>query len=464
MASTAPSTEPLANSDDGLGSAPWIVELTIAQAVRRAERAFAGVRVGFCSLVLCLFLFTQPHGSPDFAGRLLMEAAVFALGVGFSLWMTSRTARGPLGESALLASVTVDALLCLVGLGSNLFARDFPGLLAGPDVAIVPLVVITSIFRVSWRAAWTSSAACTLGLAALLALETRLGLQHAIEPLLLLFVYLLAATGVALFGVRRARQMFERVGQTARRAERARSSVLSLLEDHHDLRSILCDLQLQAERLVEKTAERSSSVGSSVGNPTGTNAEPLLRVVAELSRASGRTRDRAVEALAGMERPEPGRLREALTAASEQLRSRHPEIELSVDAPEAERRVPFPGGTEGLERLLLQLLINAAEGDGARGARAIVIRLLRSPTGLIELAIDDDGPGFSDALLGSAGRERGTSSKHGSAGLGLWLCRGALRTVGGELSVGNLQQGGARVRLSLPVLAPSSSSGRPGRP
>jgi signal transduction histidine kinase len=313
--------------------------------------------------------------------------------------------------------------------------------LSSPDVAVVPLVVGTSIFRVSWRAAFASSLACSAGVAALLALEAHLGLELPLDRLLLLSLYLLAATAVALFGVRRARQMFERVGQTAQNAERARSSVLSLLEDHHDLRSILCDLQLQAERLGEDLTKGSEST------------IPLLRAIEELSRASGRSRERALEALAGMERPSPCRLDDAVTAAARLVAARHPEVAVTVDPSGTAQLVPFPGGSQGLERLIVQLMINAVEGNGTTGARSVTIRRVPGPAGLVELAIEDDGPGFSESLTSSAGRERGTSTKPGSAGLGLWLCRGALRTVGGELSVTNLAPRGARLQITLPLLA-----------
>lgn len=73
--------------------------------------------------------------------------------------------------------------------------------------------------------------------------------------------------------------------------------------------------------------------------------------------------------------------------------------------------------------------------------------------GMVEVHVLDDGPGFSDELLGSAlerfvrqspGRERG------GTGLGLAITAAVIRAHGGEIGLRNRPEGGADVWLRLP--------------
>ena len=81
------------------------------------------------------------------------------------------------------------------------------------------------------------------------------------------------------------------------------------------------------------------------------------------------------------------------------------------------------------------------------------------------IVIEDDGPGIPDAeiervfqpfvrLEESRGRETGGS------GLGLTIARAVIRSHGGEIVLANRPEGGLRVTIRLPKLAPSSDHWR----
>ncbi len=72
--------------------------------------------------------------------------------------------------------------------------------------------------------------------------------------------------------------------------------------------------------------------------------------------------------------------------------------------------------------------------------------------GMVRISVTDSGPGFAEAdrerLLRP--RERGTT---GGAGLGLAIASSTARSQGGQLTVTDAPEGGARVILDLPATA-----------
>jgi two-component system OmpR family sensor kinase len=99
-------------------------------------------------------------------------------------------------------------------------------------------------------------------------------------------------------------------------------------------------------------------------------------------------------------------------------------------------------------RALLNLLDNAKKH--AHGVSALVIEQKK---GEIILAVDDDGPGFTDGDLPKVFETfvRGERSAGSSLGLGLSLVQRIARAHGGRAWAENRPQGGARVAFSLSV-------------
>jgi signal transduction histidine kinase len=420
----------------------WIVNLTIAQATTRTERRFAWLRIAFCLTALAVFLLHLVRYPGDVhSSQVPVELSIMALGVVLSAWVLGHTRARLITDSVKLVAAAVDGLMVTVALGSNQLspAGTYDGLLSSLDVAIAPLTILTSVLRVSPRAVATSSAVISIGVGALLAVDAARGLS--VAPKLPLYaIYHLMAVLLAHYFTARAREIFGRVGQVAVRAEGARRSVRALLEDHHDLRSVLTNLQLGADRLHEAlvNGEERSRVAT---------LEASLGVgIAALTKGADTTRSRALQALEGADQPSRASVDEALRQATVDAEGVAPGLVIRFDAKPIATPVLFGGGTPALARLFLHLLVNAREGNGTTNASTVRLTT-RARRGVVEIDVADDGPGFSPGLLEKLGQERGFTTKAGSSGIGLWLAHSSLLAAGGSLTLSN--EDGARVRIVL---------------
>lgn len=107
-----------------------------------------------------------------------------------------------------------------------------------------------------------------------------------------------------------------------------------------------------------------------------------------------------------------------------------------------------------LKQVFSALLDNAQEA----GARHLEVRAAADADGLF-IAFEDDGPGFSPAILEKLGQPYQSTKARAGAGLGLFLLVNVVRKLGGTVVATNrpgAAGGGAMVRLTLPIdaLAP----------
>lgn len=127
--------------------------------------------------------------------------------------------------------------------------------------------------------------------------------------------------------------------------------------------------------------------------------------------------------------------------AVQALRSRHPELELSVDLPD--EPVMVLGSPTGLRLLLDNLLQNATRHGGGRVALAL------EPGA--RLIVDDDGPGVApeerERIFGRFAR--GEGARGGGSGLGLAIAAQQARLHGGSLTVEDAPLGGARFVVAV---------------
>jgi two-component system sensor histidine kinase KdpD len=70
--------------------------------------------------------------------------------------------------------------------------------------------------------------------------------------------------------------------------------------------------------------------------------------------------------------------------------------------------------------------------------------------------VEDNGPGFPPELLDRVFNKffRVDNSRAGGLGLGLSIVKGLVEAHGGTVSVGNIQQGGARFSIKIPTEIP----------
>ncbi len=104
-----------------------------------------------------------------------------------------------------------------------------------------------------------------------------------------------------------------------------------------------------------------------------------------------------------------------------------------------------------MEQVLLNLLINAATAMGGTGSIEISARRLEpgpADTEMIELCVDDEGPGIPEADLTRIFDPFFTTTQ--GTGLGLSISYGIIRAHGGRLLAANRPRGGARFTVELP--------------
>lgn len=109
---------------------------------------------------------------------------------------------------------------------------------------------------------------------------------------------------------------------------------------------------------------------------------------------------------------------------------------------------------QGLRQALLNLLINGVQAVGPGGGVRITAQ---AGDGVLQLVVDDDGPGLSEDALEHA-FDPFYTTKQAGIGLGLSIAFQIVDQLGGDLRAENREEGGARFSLVLP-LRPASSAG-----
>jgi len=121
-------------------------------------------------------------------------------------------------------------------------------------------------------------------------------------------------------------------------------------------------------------------------------------------------------------------------------------LEVRADLPPG-RLMLDPGP---LQDSLLNLILNARDAIEPRGGGHI--RLTARAAGRwLELTVADDGPGFSPDALAQATQPFFTTKKNQGSGLGLSMVYDQTKLAGGTMRLGNGPDGGAQVRLRLPL-------------
>lgn len=125
--------------------------------------------------------------------------------------------------------------------------------------------------------------------------------------------------------------------------------------------------------------------------------------------------------------------------------SRFRDIELALALEDGLSRVR--GDHERLRQLLLNLLFNAADALGGRGR--IEVRA-RDAGGVVELFVEDDGPGIDTEILDQVFDPFVTTKAAGQGtGLGLAVCYTIVERLGGTIEASNRTQGGASFEVRL---------------
>jgi len=218
----------------------------------------------------------------------------------------------------------------------------------------------------------------------------------------------------------------------------------------------------RSERLAA-VGETAAGVAHELRNPLAGAALALenLRkevdqpeLASRLAAVSGEV-DRAVRSLndylrSARHEPEPASqtdVAELVTELAELLRFQAPEgVTLRS---EAEPGLTAVLARERLRQALTNLVLNAFAAMSGSATRGEVVIEARGEPDRLVVCVEDEGPGFTEAVLRSGGRPFATG-REGGTGLGLAIARRAARDLGGTLELYNRDAGGAGARINLP--------------
>lgn len=434
---------PITSRDDA-------IEKVLDEAVRQGERTISICRIIFVLVILARFLWLNYLSHPG--GRLevwLFFPAAICF-IAFSAWMLVRTRRGPIPTSLLALSVALDASMAFVALAPNALVAEvgnltpdgsYVGNFGAPDGASIILVLMISGLRLSPRVVWVSTVTNAASVVALVYIDATLPAQPVMySPHVLILMAILGASSVLVAQIvaRKTRALVTAGARDSLRAHRAQQALSSMLQDNHDVRSLLSSANLDAALLLRDP---------NLNHPQRTQAERLCADLRSVTSLISTLRERAFLELAASNEPPPASVRDAIRVAAALGTARFPDVRIHELAP-SDLRVCVAGGATMLERVLFNLVINACEGDGTRGAATIWLRATRERA-WVKIRVEDDGPGFSDATLREPLVHTATSKPDGS-GLGLFLLHNVIRASNGRVMLHERPGGGASVELSLP--------------
>ncbi len=230
------------------------------------------------------------------------------------------------------------------------------------------------------------------------------------------------------------------------------------------------ELELEDARNLSARQERLASLATMAAGAAHELATPLgtvALVAKELERHLGASGDPALVADAQLIRQEVGRCRAILDqmaggagAAGESLSSISVTelLELALTGARAEPKVVRQLGlaattavrlpSRAVSQALRSLITNAQDASG--GHEVVVAGSIRAEV----LAIDiiDRGPGMSAELLARIGEPFFTTKQPGRGmGLGLYLARAVIESVGGVMLIESQPGTGTRVTVTIPV-------------
>ncbi len=208
----------------------------------------------------------------------------------------------------------------------------------------------------------------------------------------------------------------------------------------HEIKNPLTPIQLSAERLEAKLSDRLDGPGRE------TLTKATATIVGQVSAMKS-----LVDAFAQYARlPSPRIERVDLNALTREVMHLYEggiplKLELAAGLP------PVAGDPSLLRQVLVNLMKNAQEALHDRDSPRIRVDT-RLEGERIALGVEDNGPGFPEELKNRMFEPYATTKPRGT-GLGLPVVKKIIEEHHGDIEVRNLDGGGARICVLLPVLA-----------
>jgi signal transduction histidine kinase len=416
------------------------VDASIARSALGLERLISAGRILFYGAILVRFASLDAQVS----GRLITLLPL-VVGILFSAYVLAWVKTPPKGTALWMVSVTLDALAVHTALSENaLWPRPgYAGILHMPDSMGILLATVGAGLRLSLPVALVGGLMNLLGVFVLVSIDgavSGLGVHNQALHLSIYLIFVGASALLAVIFAYGTRHIVARAAAAALRAEHAEHGLGTVLADCHDARSLLTSVRLGAELVGRRTDQPDHPESQRLRLARDCLLEDLRSVEELILGVSSR----ALSDLSVLSPPAPVPLAASVERVLRPLRLRFDHVVFAVDDVPDELDVLVGGGERALDRVLLNLLTNACEGDGKQGARNVTVQAEAcTDPHWIELRVVDDGPG-----LASPAPE--TSTKTGGLGVGLRVVRGIIEASGGSVAVQRRDGGGTVLRARLP--------------
>ncbi len=238
--------------------------------------------------------------------------------------------------------------------------------------------------------------------------------------------------------LRRMASDLEQGRQRDLEAERLRSWTEMARRVAHELKNPLTPIKMAAASLV-RSSEASGSEAARI----------LLEEIERL--------DEMARSFSQFGRMPEGPLSEVdLVEMMRNLAVQHRSVAVQIEL-QASAHVPrVLGHYDALLRVFRNLLVNAVEAATSDGAAQgwVELRVEVAGDDRVQVVVRDSGPGFPPEALDHVWDPDFTTKSRGT-GLGLPLVRRTVQAHDGEVRIGNLEKGGAEVRVLLPIRGPN---------
>src|SRR2546425_4723080 len=112
------------------------------------------------------------------------------------------------------------------------------------------------------------------------------------------------------------------------------------------------------------------------------------------------------------------------------------------------------GDPQELQQVLLNAVLNAQQAVASSGRPGTITIGARLTDGHVTLLVEDTGPGVAPEILDRIFEPFFTTKGPDGTGLGLAISLGIVKAMGGRLYMHNIEGGGARLGIELPVGGP----------
>src|SRR5262249_30230529 len=235
-----------------------------------------------------------------------------------------------------------------------------------------------------------------------------------------------------------------RGAQQRARMERSRAELVSTVA--HELRSPLTSVKGFTATLLSKWHRFTDDQKRVMLETVNADADRVTRLITELLDVS-RIESGRIEVHRELV-DIPARVRKVITG---RVAAGEPEdqfrIEVAGDLPETWL------DADKIDQILANLIENALR-HGAGTVTTVVEPVAIGGAPAIAVSVRDQGPGIAPELAPRVFRQFWRAKRRGGAGLGLFIVKGLVEALGGEITVQQAPGGGADFRFTLPAGVP----------